>query len=175
MKKYFLLPIAAFISLLSIYGFQLAKDWRLYSSAEGHFSIQFPGTPEETSQDNKTDDGAVFTSHLVTFSPSDDEVYMVGWTDMHGIYPEGKTMEEILEGSRDGAMASMNATNVTTLTTVVTNDPYIDFTFEGDGFVGKDRIYVINKMQYSVITMFATQIGLKPDADKFIGSFSSIK
>ena len=68
----------------------------------------------------------------------------------------------------------MKATNVTTLTTELSDKPYIEFTFELDGFVGKDRIYVINKVQYSLITIFAKGSGLNTSADRFIMSFKSL-
>ena len=51
---------------------------------------------------------------------------------------------------------------------------YIEFTFETDDFTGKDRIYLINKFQYSIITIFSKKSGIKPTADKFITSFKSL-
>ena len=96
---------------------------------------------------------------------------MAGWIDMNSFYPDGKAIKEMLENSRDGAIASMKATSVTTLATVVSENPYIEFTFETDDLVGKDRIYLINKIQYSLITIFSKGVGVKPSADKFIMSF----
>jgi len=173
MKKNFMLRLAVLFSLLSIVGFQSGNEWKAYSTLDGHFSISFPGNPEESSQDEKTDAGIPFKIHFATYSPSDNEVYMVGWIDMRNFYPESKTIKEILESSRDGATESMKATNVTTLATVLTGNPYIEFTFEADQAIGKDRIYLINKFQYSIITIFSKETGIRPNADKFIMSFKS--
>ena len=69
----------------------------------------------------------------------------------------------------------MKATKVTTLETKLGDTPYIEFTFSTDEFTGKDRIYVINKYQYSVITIFTLKNGLPPTADKFINTFKWVK
>jgi hypothetical protein len=175
MKKYFVLPLALFISLLSLFAFQSDKEWQTYSSTDGHFSIKFPGKPEESAQDGTTNTGYQFKVHIASYSPSDNEVYMAGWIDLHGFYPDEKTIKQILEDSRDGAIASMKATNVTTLSTVVSENPYIEFRFEADNIVGKDRIYIINKFQYSLITIFSKQLGLKPSADEFILSYKCLQ
>ena len=137
MKKIFFIPALFFVAAL--FSFTPAGEWQKYSSSEGHFNISFPGKPEESTQDDKAEDGTPFKIHFATFSPTDDEVYM--------------------------------ATKVNTLETNLGTNPYIEFTFATDDFVGKDRIYLINKFQYSIITIFSTKTGLKSDADKFIKSF----
>ena len=169
-----MLPLVIFISLLSFFGFQSDGNWKTYSSSEGHYTIQFPGNPEESVQNSKTDAGDSLTVHIASYSVSDNEVFMSSWTDMHSIYPKDKTIQQMLEDSRDGTTSSLNATNVTTLKTNLEENPYIEFTFGTDDFVGKDRIYLINKIQYSIITIFSKATGIKPDADKFIQSFKRI-
>jgi hypothetical protein len=153
-----------------IVSFRTADAWQKYTSSDGHFSITFPGKPEESAEDDKTSDGQPFKIHYVTLSPT-DEVYMVGWINMVDFYPADKSMKQILEDSRDGATESMKATDVKTLKTNLTGEPYIEFTFKTDKFKGKDRIYVISKFQYSVITIFSEEKGIGTNADKFIGSF----
>ncbi len=169
MKKFLFMPLLAVIAVL--FSFTPANQWELYTSAEGHFSITFPGKPEESVQDDRTEDNVIFKIHLATVAPSDDEVYMTGWIDMRSFYPKDKAIKQMLEDSRDGATASMRATKVTTLATDLGDKPYIEFTFETEEFTGKDRIYVINKFQYSIITIFSLKKGILPSADKFISSF----
>ncbi len=173
MKRLVLIP-AALLLLVAISSFRFADSWMKYSSSEGHYSISFPGKPEESTQDDKTDDGTPFKIHFASFSPTDDEVYMAGWIDMTNFYPKDKDLKTVLEDSRDGAAGSMKA-KVTSTTTNLNNNPYIEFTFETESFVGKDRIYVINKFQYSIITIFSTKTGISAKADKFIGSFTYSK
>ncbi|NVO20957.1 MAG: hypothetical protein HXX13_14750 [Bacteroidetes bacterium] len=175
MKKSLLTIIIIFVCILSFSAFKPVGDWKLFTSKEGGFSIEFPGQPEISVQQDTSEAGVPFLINFASFEASDNEVYMAGWIDMKNIYPEGKTLQQILEDSRDGATTSMNATEVKTLATVTTGDPYIEFTFVSSNFVGKDRIYIINKVQYSIISIFTSETGIKPSADKFIGSFKNIQ
>ena len=169
MKKF--VVVLALIVIAGLCSFVPAGNWTKYTSADGHFSIDFPGKPEESSQDDKSDDGTPFKIHFATYSPNDNEVYMAGWIDMTNFYPKDKDMKKMLEDSRDGAAGSMKAKNVITLATNLGKEPYIEFVFSTDEFTGKDRIYLVNKFQYSVITIFALKTGVLPEADKFISSF----
>ena len=173
MKNYLIL--AALLLSGSLFSFKVPDAWQKYSSAEGHFVIEFPGKPEESTQDDKSDDGTPFKIHFASFSPNDDEVYMAGWIDMTTFYPKGKEIKQMLEDSRDGAAGSMKATSVVTLATNLGENPYIEFAFVADKLTGKDRIYLINKFQYSIITIFAEKTGITPAADKFINSFKHTK
>ena len=169
MKRYLLVP--ALFLILGLVSFRIPDNWVKYTSAEGHFSISFPGKPEESVQDDKSDDGTPFQIHLSTYSPTDNYVYMVGWIDMTTFYPKNIELKQMLENSRDGATQSMKATKVETLTTNLGVNPYIEFTFSTNDFVGKDRIYIINKFQYSLITIFSVKTGIKSNVDGFITSF----
>ncbi len=172
MKKLFFVPALIFVTAL--FSFTPAGNWQKYSTSEGHFSISFPGKPDESTQDDKSEDGTPFKIHFATYSPSDDEVYMAGWIDMTTFFPKDVTLKQMLENSRDGATSSLKATKVNTLETNLGTNPYIEFTFSTDDFTGKDRIYIINKYQYSIITIFSVKTGVKSDADKFITSFKHL-
>ena len=169
MKKFLFIPLLAIIAVFS--GFRPGDNWVKYTSTDGHFEINFPGRPEESSQDDKTEDGIIFKINFASYAASDNEVYMAGWIDMRTIYPKDQTIKQMLENSRDGAAGSMNATKVTTIETNLGAQPYIEFIFVTDQFTGKDRIYLINKFQYSIITIFGLKTGILPTADKFIASF----
>ena len=145
-----------------------------YTTTQGHCSIQFPDKPEESTDTSKSDNGTPFQIHLATYSPTANEVYMLGWINMDGFYPQDKPIQKILEDSRDGATNSLGASEVKTLKTNLSKEPYIEFSFKGPDFIGKDRIYIINKHQYSVITLFGKQTTLPASADKFINSFKHL-
>ena len=169
MKKYLLIP-AAFV-LLALFSFSPAEQWTKYASSDGHFSINFPGKPEESTQDDTTGDGVRFKIHFATYSPSDDIVYMAGWIDFSFMEFKDQTIKDMLEKSKEGALGSMNAKAVSSKIVETGKEPYIEFIFKTDDFTGKDRIYIINKYQYSIITIFSAQKGISPLADKFIASF----
>ncbi len=173
MKRFAFIPLLAIVVLFS--GFRPKGDGVKYTSAEGHFVVEFPGTPEESSQDDRTDDGVIFKVNIATYAASESEVYMAGWIDMRTFYPKDQTIKQILENERDGATAGMNAIKVTTLETNLGPTPYIEFTFVTDEYTGKDRIYLINKYKYSLITIFGLKTGIPISADKFIASFKTVQ
>ena len=172
MKKVISIPL--FFVIFIITSFKYSDNWVNYKSDAGHYSISFPGTPTESEDKDKTDDGKSFTIHFASYAPNDDEVYMAGWIDMREFYPQDKSMKLILEDSRDGACQSMKTKTVTTLKTNLEGNPFIEFTFSTDDFTGKDRIYVINKYQYSLITIFSLKDGINKKADQFIQSFKHL-
>ena len=174
MKKYVLHIVIALVCLCVFSGFRSEQDWMKYKSAEGKYSINFPGKPEESQENSKTNDSIPFLIHYATYSASDNEIYMVGWINMSNFYPNEKSMKQILEDSRDGAVNAMQATNVVTTATKNTGNAYIEFTFEIKELKGKDRIYVINKFQYSVISIYSSSMGNNPKVDKFISSFKYV-
>ena len=168
--KQFLLKVCLLI-LLPVTGFcQQGAAWQKYTSAGGHYSISFPGAPVETVQYDSSS-SVVLGINIATYENGTNAVYMCSYIDMSAIYKGDRDTKELLEASRDGALASMAVTKSATTATNLTGDPYIEFTFSNDQFTGKDRIYFINKYQYSVVTIFDIKEGLGPDADKFIKSF----
>ncbi len=173
MKKIWFIPVITVALLLSNLSYG-QTSWTKYSSSLGSFSINFPGAYEESTQMDTSDAGKPFKIHFASYTPNDDVVYMAGWIDMYNIYPADKSLKQILEDSRDGAMESLKATNIKTLNTSLVGEPYIEFTFGSEDMVGKERIYLINKFQYSIITLFAKTKVLPADADKFITSFKHL-
>ena len=169
MRKLLVLPAA--LLLVSLASFRITENRFKYSSSEGHFLIEFPGRPTETIQDDTSDIHKPLRIHFATYFPSDTEGYMADWIDLSRAYPKGKTMKQLLEGSRDGALRSVKATEVTTTEINLGTIPYIEFTFKNTEVTGKGRIYIINKFQYSILTLFSVNAGINAKADKFIHSF----
>ncbi len=146
-----------------------------YITTQGHCSISFPGIPEESTDTSRSENGTPFKIHLVTYAPTDNDVFMLGWIDMNSFYPENKTLRTMLEDSRDGATKSLGATEVNTTQINLINEPFIEFTFKGPNIIGKDRIYLINKFQYSLITLFVNATTIPASSEKFIQSFKHLK
>ena len=169
MNKSVLLLLVSFTMVLV--SFAPAETWTKYISKEGHYSIEFPGQPAETKKEDTTGGGKAIVLHYATWFPNDSEGYMADWADLRRNYPENKTIKQILEQSRDGAMRSLGAANVITTAIIETRDPYIAFAFTSTDFTGRGRIYIINKFQYSIITLFSRNAGISKDADRFIRSF----
>jgi len=156
--------LCAVIILLPLSGFRHPAEWTIFTSTMGHYAISFPGFPTEKA-DIEHD------IHILSYAPSDTEVYILAWTDMRKYYPANKTITELLEEGRDGAIESMKATNLQTLNVVTGESPYIEFTFRTPHIAGKERIYIVNKFQYSVMALADPNTGLTPGLEKFLTTF----
>jgi hypothetical protein len=159
---------------LYLSGRATAQEGQRYSSSPGRFSITFPGPVEESVDTTRTDAGTIMDVHLITYAPSDEVVYMTSWVDMTDLLGEDAAMKGLLERSRDGSTTAMEATsvNTTALDTSGTR-PFIEFTFAATDLVGKERIYMVDKFQYALITLFPTSTGIPPEADTFFASFKA--
>ena len=74
-----LFPVLAIIMVFS--SFIPANESEKYTSTEGHFSITFPGKPEESTQDEETEENTFYKIHLTTYGPSESEAYMMAFAD----------------------------------------------------------------------------------------------
>jgi hypothetical protein len=168
MKRLFLIPVIAL--LLPLTGLAQKGTWPVHTSAEGHFSVTFPGTPQESVEYDSS--GAEVTKiNLAMYEINDSDVLMLSWVSFAHLDLGQKSVKELLETSRDGALSALGATDIVTTATVLTGDPYIEFTFRSGGMLGKDRVYIIHKMQYSILGIFSSDRGLATYADRYIGSF----
>ncbi len=169
MKRFLLLPII--ILTAALVSFSYADNWTIYTSDMGHYAISFPGNPLERSEFDTTEDNVPFAVHFLSYSQADTQVYILGWINVAKFYPVGKNITEILQDYKNEAAQSMNAYEVVVLNTNTGRYPYIEFTFKTNNFIGKDRIYVVNKYKYSVIALGPPATGITPDMDKFVTSF----
>ena len=156
---------------LLLSGFQTAT-WSTYTSLEGHFSISFPSAePTITSQKVPVDD-IEYLMHMIYAGPDNGFTYMIAWTDKSAHFPD-KTVKQFLEGSRDGSISNIKGTNVVTEKIVTTgSQPYIEYTYNADKLKGKTRIYLINKVQYTILVLSENKTNFTATANKFIRSFS---
>jgi len=172
MKKPVILPVIIVAVLLC--SFRYTGSWTKYTSTEGHYSIEFPGKPTESAEEDTSNMSAPLTIHYAIYFPKDTEGYMADWINLANMYPAKKPIKQILQDSRDGALRTIKPTYVNTSAIYLGKNPYIEFSFTSKELAGKGRIYVINKFQYSVITIFSLSAGISPDADRFIQSFKHI-
>ena len=164
---------AIIILMFPFTGFGQSDKWVSYTSYEGHYTINFPAAPNE-SVERDTASGVITTIHFADYEINDSTLFMCGWIDLTNQLDTVTDIKQTLENSRDGATSSMKTTEVNTLAINLEDEPYIEFTFKGEDFAGKDRIYIINKFQYSLISMFPLRKENLPDADKFIHSFKHL-
>jgi len=171
MKKLLLLP--AIMLIVFLVSFMPPDGWSTFTSGLGHYAISFPGNPSEHSENDTTENNVPFAIHTISYSRADTEIYILGWIDMTRFYPNDKNVLQVLDDARKGAVSSLQGTDVNIIKTNLESNPFIEFTFRSHGYTGKERIFIINKFQYSIITL-GPSTGITPDMDRFISSFQHL-
>jgi hypothetical protein len=91
------------------------KEFEEYYSADGRFSVLFPGEPEESLQSVRTAVGQINLVMLTAGSKT--SAFVVGYADYPRNVVESSDPEEMLDGARDGAVGNVGGrlTDETTL------------------------------------------------------------
>ena len=72
-----------------------------YQSRDGHFTIQFPGKPKESTQSAKTQAG-VLKVHTATFATREGNVYLVSHTEFPATMTRPENHDSLFKGVRTG-------------------------------------------------------------------------
>jgi hypothetical protein len=81
------------------------KEFEEYYSADGRFSVLFPGEPKESLQSVRTAAGQINLVMLTAGSKTSG--FAVGYTDYPRNVVESSDPEEMLDGARDGAVRNV--------------------------------------------------------------------
>jgi hypothetical protein len=145
-------------------------DWKTFTSQEGKFSVDMPGTPEEDNQTTSTELGDL-TLHSFSLAGNGPE-YAVIYTD----YPEAVASAnpaDILNGAITGAAQGSEVMNQTTID--VQGHPGVQGEFEnsaGANYVWYKAI-MANERQYQLIVATSQQAKdqYEDEAIRFLDSF----
>ncbi len=97
-----------------------AAGWEVYTNEAGNFSVEMPGTPQESSQVQDTDVGPI-EIHMFMHQPSDKEIFVIGYNDMPAELMDAvdeATKKQMLEGGLQGGLGALRPYG--------TQDPVVD-------------------------------------------------
>jgi len=154
-------------------------SWKEYSSAEGRFSILFPGTPKEETKSLDVQ-GAKFKLHihkLKTFSE-----YGVIYADYPIPLDDPDVAKRVLDNGARGAASSVNAELLSVTEISIGGHPGRLLTERlPDGSALKAKMYLVGQRLYQIaVTMPKAESGpdggkaLEKFADKFLDSFKLV-
>ena len=148
-----------------------AKSWKKFSSAEGNFSIWFPGKPEYTNVVISASGIEISQPCFFVWADSQTE-YAVNYCD----YP--KVVEKLTpEQQFDSSQAGVAKALVEILyqqNNKFENYPARDFEFVARGkanFSGRVRLILKNDKLYQIMVVFLTANPHSADRDTFFNSF----
>lgn len=150
-----------------------------FNSAAGRFSIQTPGPMQESQQQVQTEAGAV-ELYMFLYEKSASEAYIASYSD----YDSGLTAladpEDILDGSRDGAVGNMGGI-LDSESRISIQDPagnahpgrdlVISAVVEGRSVSARMRIFLVNNRLYQVMGLEESDTGVSPAIVAYLDSF----
>jgi hypothetical protein len=145
--------------------------WQEFSSEDGHFKIQMPGSPAHQSQ-------SMMGTTMNLFSLEGKELlYGVGYADMPipGLERESPAqIEQRLQGAVQGSVSNINGKltrqSGISLAGKFPGKEYEANLPEGRGVI-RARVYFVNKRLYVIMVAGKPALVLSGDTNKFFGSF----
>ena len=177
-NSYILVTLILFVFLT---GFRTHQDWIIYSSAEGKYSVSYPGTPAEQTQKIPSVAGelTMYISILEGGDTDDNIIYMAAYSE----YPADKvnsdmskeSLERFFKGAAEGGARNMNGKVAS-----ITEDGYKGFParlivseikLEDADFLCLQRIILVKNKVYVLQTITKPDKKSNANGKKFFDSF----
>jgi len=153
------------------------KAWKEFVSRPGVFSVSLPGTPAQHSQQTESPAGPLdyFTYTL----QSQTAEYFIAYVDFLEVANDERGIQKILDGGRDGALATINGKLISETDISLKTIPGRALTVEGASQLLKARIYLAGLRLYLVmIVANKTQLAspetrtlFDASVERYLGSF----
>jgi hypothetical protein len=153
------------------------KTWKEFVSKEGFFSVLLPGTPVQQIQRAGSAEGPLdyFSYALTTEAHS----YYVAYVDFPEVPNDVRGIIKILDGGRDGAIATINGKLISEVDFLLKGVPGRAITVEGANQLLKARIFLAELRLYLVMIVANKNQTTSPEisslenatVERFLGSF----
>lgn len=143
-----------------------ASGWIKFTSDEGRFSVLVPDSPSEKTETTDSQHGP-YTTHL--FVVKGQTVYLIGWVDYDPSFNFNREAE--LEANRDNFVKGLNATLLSTRSTVVNGYSAIEFSAEAGDRIFKSRVLMVGRRPYQIVIGSPKGTDDKENVNRFFSSF----
>jgi hypothetical protein len=171
--------LVSLVSLVSLVGLALlgqgvagADEWKEYNSADGHFTVDFPGTPKQSKEKHQTKFGSLDTQ-LLTLAASKDVFYGISFGDYPDSIIKAHRQEELLDDAVNSAVKNVKGGRIQaqekiSLAGVSGRELVVD---TPGGLRMTVRLFMVKSRLYQVLS--AVGKGKEKDADpkRFLDSF----
>ena len=143
--------------------------WNYFSSAEGMFSIEFPGTPEKKAvrgriNDSRFQDATFFVAETVGVA------YMAGYSDEFEDVLRQFSADQLLDAARDGAIANAQGQFLYELSVTKDGFPGRDIHFLARGVKSRLQIFLVGRRKYIIGGVNLSANNAK-NTERFLNSF----
>jgi hypothetical protein len=144
----------------------------IYTSEEGKFSIKFPEEPEFSEENIDTELGAIRMATYV-YEANENKAFMVAYSDYPSMLMSLANKEDLLEGAKEGALASLGITNVTTEKIVEKNgNEGLYFNGDdGDNYHIEYEMYMVENRLYQIAIIESNGKNTAKEDKEFFTSF----
>jgi len=187
LKKLRVLPFVVLLASMAFGAsinpvFQDAAPWRIFTSAEGKFSLLMPTEPKTEVQDVDSEVGKLT---MYSYASSTKVAYLMA---SYGDYPsepvDAEHVERVLNGVRDGVLNSIGGEKLSDNKILLkgransgaaTEFPGREFTakkmYKGSENVFSWRIYLVGRRLYQLAVVTNKADANSPDVSKYLTSF----
>ena len=146
----------------------------LFSSVDGKFEINFPGTPTENSDIIPTEVGNIeMTSFL--YEKSVTEAYMVAYSDYPSEMVKQSSINDILVGARDGSSGNLGITSFDLDEKIeIDGNPGMYFKGTAKNIYAEYKLYMVENRLYQVAILRDGSYATPKRSDEFFNSFALI-
>jgi hypothetical protein len=148
-------------------------DWKLFTSAEGGYTVEMPGEPSREVR-SEGSDGSRISLQTATVRVPEKYTFAVTTTDYHEILPEGSDAESFLTAMRDSTVTSSKGRLVSDKPIRLDRFLGREFLIEDGGNVIRIRLFLKDAFLYSLGIHSTKAFVLSGDADRFLASFQFI-
>lgn len=142
-----------------------------YGSTDGNFSVTFPGTPEESSEDLKIDSGTV-TLHAAAYNPTGNTVFAVVYSDVLQKPVSKKDAYDLLVNEEKGELSSPGAKlDGKDKKNAYKNYAGLYYKTRKDNVYGITQTYLVKTRLYQIVITKDNHYPTNREIKSFMGSF----
>lgn len=145
-----------------------------FTSVDGKFKVDFPGTPTEESKDIATEVGNIEMKSF-TYEKSATEVFMIAYSDYPSEMVKQSDPDALLKGAKEGALSNMGATMESEEKITLDGNPGYLFKAVADTYYMVYKIFLKDNRLYQILMMRDGSYPTQEAIDSYIGSFELIK
>lgn len=145
-----------------------------YTSPDGSFKINFPGTPTVASENVPTEVGNIEMKSF-TYEKSVTEAYMVALSDYPSELVAASSPDSLLQGAKEGALSSQGATLESEEKITLDGNPGYFFKAKKDSYHMCYKIFLKENRLFQILMLRDGSYPSQEDITGFIDSFEFTK
>src|SRR5262245_17563822 len=149
-------------------------EWKSFTSKDGRFSVQLPGTPRQKTVPTMSDFGkAVLIFHTVALK---EAMYTANFCDFP-VAVKDVPVDKFFDASREGALRNLQGKLESERKIKLNGHPGREQAIKlpEDGKIFRARVYLVGQRMYQVVILAPKDVAFSKEADTFFDSFKLAK